>query len=394
MEKLRIVVGGYIGLYPTGGAVWDYIQYPLGLKTLGHDVFYIEDTMQFPVFQNNNAKWDDASSTVRYLKEIMEHFGFKERWAYRDIASDHCYGMSLNKVLEICNTADVFINISCSTVVRNEYLQIPKRVLIDTDPMFTQVTLFNELSGEQGTSVKEMTETHNYLFTFGENIGDPDCRVPTQHLNWLNTRQPVCIDYWINNKSPNNFGVTSILNWSGRTKMKYDNEEWGQKDVEFMKYIEIPGRFPDLKFEVVINPPLNKESLFNPVNMRNHGWNVISPVQQVSGYANYSAFIKTSVAEFAVAKETYVKSNSGWFSGRSACYLAAGKPVIAQETCWSKFIPAGNGLFTFNDMDSAVSSLLIVNENLYKHSVAAVEIARNYFDSNLVLNDMINKIYK
>ena len=105
MEKLRIIVGGYIGLYPTGGATWDYVQYPLGLKILGHDVYYIEDTMQYPVFQKEGALWDDATYCITYLAEIMEKFGFKDKWAYRDIASGKSYGMTEQKILEICHSA-------------------------------------------------------------------------------------------------------------------------------------------------------------------------------------------------------------------------------------------------------------------------------------------------
>ena len=115
MKKLRIVVGGYIGLYPTGGATWDYIQYPVGLALLGHDVYYLEDTAQYPSFQVEAKDWNDATACISYLKESMENFGFKDKWAYRDVASGNCYGMTLQKLLEICRTADVFINISLST---------------------------------------------------------------------------------------------------------------------------------------------------------------------------------------------------------------------------------------------------------------------------------------
>ena len=379
-------------MYPTGGATWDYIQYPLGLKMLGHDVYYIEDTMLYPVFQENGEKWDDASSTIQYLEEAMNGFGLEGRWAYRDVASNECYGMSLKNLLEICRTADIFINISCSTFMRDEYLKIPRRILIDSDPMFTQVTYFNELNGKETTSVKKMLENHNYLFSFGENIGKPDCLVPTFNFEWRNTRQPVCLDFWINNDLKPNYGFTSVMNWSGRKKLYYNGQTWGQKDVEFEKFVEVPGRFPDLKFDVVINSPLNPDSEFNTERLKRNKWNVLNPRDVVYDFSSYSRFIKSSFAEFSIAKETYVKSKSGWFSCRSACYLAAGRPVIAQETGWSKFIPQGIGLFAFSDMDSAASSIMAVQENCHKHSIAAVEIARNYFDSKIVLNEMIDKL--
>ena len=389
---MRIIVGGYIGLYPTGGATWDYIQYPLGLKMLGHDVYYIEDTMQYPIYQAEGNNWDDASACVAYLQKTMKDFGLEERWAYRDVASGNCYGMSVNKINELCSSADLFINISCSTYMRDEYKKIPNRILIDSDPMFTQVQYHNELNGEKGTCVKDLIESHNYLFSFGENIGKKDCLVPTFNLQWFNTRQPVCLDLWKNPDGIDGHGFTSIMNWSGRKKMLYENEEWGQKDVEFQKYITLPVQLPQSKFEVVINPPLNPESNYNHDEITGQHWEVLNPAKTVGNCEDYMRFIKTSLAEFSVAKETYVKSRSGWFSCRSACYLAAGRPVIAQETGWSKYIPSGNGLFAFNDMDSALEAVRTVTADIKKNSRAAIAVAHEYFDSNIVLKEMISKL--
>lgn len=395
MEKLKIIVGGYIGLYPTGGAAWDYIQYPLGLKMLGHDVYYIEDTMQYPIFQKNRKDWDDATDCVNYLREIMENFGFKDKWAYRDIASGESYGMTEEKIVALCSVADVFINISCSTFLRDEYLQIPKRVLIDSDPMFTQLQYAIELDGDQSAknwATKKLLENHNYLFTFGENIGSANCRIPVFNFKWHATRQPVCLDMWQNGTSLINGPFTSIMNWSGRKKMFYKNEEWGQKDTEFEKFKAIPTRMPAVDFQVVINKPLNKESLFNADELESLGWTILDPGATVSGTTAYKKFIFQSAAEFSVAKETYVKSNSGWFSCRSACYLAAGRPVITQETQWTRFIPSGNGVLAFTDVESAVDAINKVSSNMAYHAKQAREIAGEYFDSNKVLTKMLEQL--
>lgn len=392
MKKLKIIVGGYIGLYPTGGATMDYIQFPLGLKLLGHDVYYIEDTMQYPVYQQPGKEWNDATGCVEYLKDTMEFFGLKDKWAYRDIASGKCFGMPLQELIRICGMADVFINISCSTHMREEYYKIPCRILIDSDPMFTQVTYCNEMNGDTTTSVKTLIDTHNYLFSFGENIGKADCRVPTFGMNWISTRQPVCLDLWHNKTTSTSYNFTSIMNWSGRQKMNYENEYWGQKDIEFEKYLLVPTNFKEFDFNVVINPPLNADSVFNVDNIQSHGWHVLHPKDTVADHHAYVRFIQHSFAEFSIAKETYVKSNSGWFSCRSACYLAAGKPVVAQETGWSKTIPAGNGLFAFHDMKSAIDGIRAIVADPKKHSKAAIETANDFFDSNKVLAEMLNKL--
>jgi hypothetical protein len=335
MEKLRIVVGGFIGLFPTGGATLDYIQYPLGLHLLGHEVYYIEDTNLYPVYQESGKQWDDASGCIAFLNTAMEHFGLAGKWAYRDVATGKCFGMSLQKVQEICESADVFINISCSTFMREEYLRIPKRILIDSDPMFTQIQVYNELEGISKSNTKQLLQQHNYLFSFGENIGNSECLIPTFDLEWIPTRQPVCLSLWHPITRPSGKFFTSIMNWSGRKKLVYANEEWGQKDVEFMKFIDVP-KIAHSIFQVVINAPLNPESQFDKSTIESHNWRVLEPKETVANYRHYKNFIETSFAEFSIAKETYVKSRSGWFSCRSACYLAAGKPVVAQETQWSK----------------------------------------------------------
>ena len=395
MQKLKIIVGGLIGLYPSGGATWDYIQYPLGLKLLGHDVYYIEDTRQYPVFQKEKDAWNDATACINNLKNIMEDFGFKDHWAYKDIASGKSFGMTEEKILLLCSTADVFINISCSTFMREEYLKIPKRILIDSDPMFTQMQYGIELSGHDSAkkwTTKIMLENHNFLFSFGENIGSPDCKIPLFDFKWNTSRQPVCLDYWNNNQLVKNGSFTSIMNWSGRKKLIYNNEKWGQKDSEFNKIKDIPLKVTGRNFEVVINKPLNQDSNFDPVELKNLGWVVLQPDQTVANTRDYQNFIYNSAAEFSVAKHTYVKSNSGWFSGRSACYLAAGKPVITQDTKWTKFIHTGEGLFAFTDMESAIEGINRVYSNLVYHSKMAKEIANEYFESNKVLTTMLKNL--
>jgi hypothetical protein len=371
LEKLRIIVGGYIGLYPTGGAVWDYIQYPLGLSLIGHDVYYIEDTMQYPVFQTNGKEWNDASGCVEFLESTMKTFGLEGRWAYRDVASGQCYGLPINKVLELCRTADLFINISCSTFMREEYLSIPNRILIDSDPMFTQIQYFNELKEQKSTSTKQMVESHNYLFSFGENIGSVDCKIPLFGFKWISTHQPICFDLWQYTGMTRNASFTSIMNWSGRERLIYDHQEWGQKDIEFEKFKTLPGRLPDINFEMVINKPLNKESHYDSEALEDLGWKILDPQTAVSNLKDYRDFILNSTGEFSIAKQTYVNSKSGWFSCRSACYLAAGKPVVTQETGWSKYIPSGHGLFSFTNMETAVDAIQRIQSDREYHSKKA-----------------------
>lgn len=391
---MRIIVGGYIGLYPTGGATWDYIQYPLGLKLLGHDVYYIEDTAQYPVYQLEESAWDDCTYCVNYLKNAMEEVGMSDRWAYRDVATNKVFGLSEQKLEEVVETADVFINVSASTILRDEYLKIPVKILIDTDPMFTQYQyhLTQEAGGETAKKSEEFMRVHDLLFTFGLNIGKEDCRIPLFDYKWLTTVKPICLQYWNSETTiKNKFGFTSILNWTERPAFLYDNESWGQKNLEFKKFYNLPS-VAQKPFDLIINRGHDQESISAMENLKSLGWNILSPHELIANKEDYKSFIQSSLGEFSVTKETYIKSNSGWFSGRSACYLAAGKPVITQDTQWSKYIPAGEGLFACYDMESAQNAINEIASDYQRHSKAAKEIAGEYFDSGKVLSDILNKM--
>lgn len=394
MAKLKIIVSGFIGLYPSGGVTWDYIQYPLGLKMLGHEVYYIEDTGQYSNYRLTERAWDDPFDTVEYLKSTMEAFGFADRWAYRDTFSGNCYGMPLSRVLEVCSKADLFINISDANIFRKEYEAIPMKVLIDSDPMFTQLQV-EEVQKKDSRYLVERFRLHTYdrHFSFGENIGAEDCRIPTLGIHWLSTRQPVCLDFW---KPENGTRIkanrfTTVMNWSTRSKLRFDNELWGQKDVEFRKFMEIPAHFPNASFNVVMAASADFKKEVETEAIRQSGWKVSSPSDTIGDYHSYQSFIAGSFAEFSVAKETYVKSCSGWFSCRSACYLAAGRPVITEETQWSRYIPAGSGLLAFNDMESAREAIDNMINNIDRHSKAATAIAAEYFDSNKVLEGLLKR---
>ncbi len=395
MEKLRIIVGGFLGMFPAGGVTWDYIQYLLGLSMLGHDVFYIEDTRLYPIYQKPGSNWDDCSSCVEHLQTVMNYFEMSGRWAYRDEASGKCFGLSETNIKEICRNADVFINISCSTYMREEYIEIPKRILIDSDPMFTQIQYVSQQMFTPGKpGLKEMIHAHNYLFTFGENIGNKDCLIPEGGLQWHTTRQPVCLNKWGVSAYPqiNKPFFTTLMNWTAGNKFNYNNETWGQKDIEFGKVIQLPQYLFGVQLAMVVSKTGGTDNILQKEQIEKMGWKILDPEENAGNWISYQQFIDRSSGEFSVAKETYVKAKTGWFSCRSACYLAAGRPVITQDTGWSEFIPTGNGLFAFQNMGEAIEAFQQVMKDPAHHAKAARRIAEEYFDSNKVLTCLLQKI--
>ncbi len=396
-QRLRIVVGGYIGLLPAGGITWDYVQYPAGLAALGHDVFYVEDTRLWPIYQSAGSNWGDAGASVAHLKSVMNAFGLKDRWAYRDEASGHCFGMTENRVREVCRTADLFLNISCSTFMRDEYHLIPARAVVDTDPMFTQVQYVSQqmfTPGEPG--LRELVDAHTHHFTFGENIGAGDCRIPDVGINWRPTRQPVQIDLWPVTPLPDRGGAgaafTTLMNWTAAKPLEYAGETWGQKDVEFNRFADLPAMVREIPLAVAVGQTGGAGSPFPKDEARAAGWCVLDPLVSANDWRDYQDFIRCSAGEFSIAKETYVKARTGWFSCRSACYLAAGRPVVTQDTGWTKYLPSDGGLLSFHDMDSAVDALRRVSGDPETHAARARAVAVEFFDSGPVLRQMLSEL--
>lgn len=396
-EKLRIVVGGYIGLLPAGGVTWDYVQYPAGLAALGHDVYYVEDTRLWPIYQPEGSDWGDASPSVAHLRRVMDAFDLSSRWAYRDEASGQTFGLGLERLNEICRTADVFINISCSTFMRDEYRAIPARVLIDTDPMFTQIQYLSQQMFTPGEhALRDLVDAHNFHFTFGENVGGDDCRMPDCGVKWRPTRQPVCLQHWRESAPPslgNGTAYTTLMNWTAARALQYEGETWGQKDLEFHRFVKLPDHVSDVPLAVAVGQTGGAGEPFPCAAVRQAGWRVLDPETCAPDWRSYRSFIEASRGEFSVAKETYVKARTGWFSCRSACYLAAGRAVVTQDTGWSKYLPAGDGLLAFDDIEGAAGALKRVESDPARHSRAARAIAEEHFDSARVLASLLGSLY-
>lgn len=387
MPKPRVIVTGFVGLFPYGGVVWDYLQYVIGFIELGWDAIYLEDTGLWPVYQRGDP---DASYNAGHVASAMEQFGYGDRWAYRDALSAKCFGLSESALTEFCRSADVFLNLSCSATLREEYAAIPVRAIVDTDPMFTQIQYLNGQSLSGGSSeMRELIENHTHYFTFGENIGSPLCRIPTLGLQWHPTRQPIVLRLWPGDPPMNGSRCYStVMNWSAGSEMIFEGERWGLKDAEFLRFLQLPRRVPQTSLGVAVSH--EPESTFPFEAAREAGWTVLDSAAHTHDAKSYQRFIAGSRGEFSVAKETYVKANTGWFSCRSACYLAAGRPVIAQDTAWSRLLPNGRGLLAFHDEESAVAALQCVEADPKAHGKAARAIAQEYFDSDRVLVEMLD----
>ena len=382
MSTLRIIVTGLIGQYPLGGVSWDYLQYVLGLRRLGHDVYYLEDTGQWPFSPIEGGTARGSDFTVDYLSRLMAEYDLADRWAYCFPWESRWFGLTDSRRESVLASADVLINVSGTLAQPERYRQIPMMVYIDSDPVFTQVKLAR---GQH--DFQRMVAVHDRHFSFGETLGE---RVPSTDFDWLPTRQPVVLEEWTPTDNCRN-AFTTVMNWTSYKPLEYKGRSFGQKDVEFRDYLELPSRVPDSVLEIAVNSGKTRRT---PVDLlKSRGWHVVHPDEVCPDMDSYRDYIRTSKAEWSVAKNGYVEGNSGWFSCRSACYLASGRPVVLQDTGFSRVLPCGEGILPFTSLEEAVAGIEEVERDYVRHREAALQLASTCFESGLVLDSLLARAH-
>jgi hypothetical protein len=364
---VKILCAGIIARYPFGGVTWCSLMYLLGLRALGHDVRYIEDTGECIYDPEQDAISEDPGYGTRYIHAALAPFGFGDRWTFVNFDGSY-HGASPEAVRAFCREADLFVNLSGGAWFwRDEYRAIPRKVFIDSDPVFTQLAL-----AKGDPWYVEFFRGFDHLFTFGANIGTPACDVPVGDFRWHHTWQPVVVDEWVAPPAPGAAAFTTVMTWKTESFTDVD----GNKDREFVKFIDVPSK-TSVPLQLAVNGP---QAL-----LAAHGWPTVDAMGVSRSLWDYRAYIQGSRAEFGVAKHAYVARRSGWFSDRTECYLAAGRPALVQDTGWSAHLPAGEGLLAFSTVDEAVDGLERISRDYDRHAARASAIAREHFDHTRVL---------
>jgi len=379
-KPLRIVVSGLIAQYPLGGVAWDYGQYARGFAQLGHDVTYVEDTGNWPYNPVEGGISKTCDFNVRYLEQVMSSFGLDGRWAYRFPWESQWFGLTGARVREIVDAADIVVNVSGSLARPLEYRCDGVLALIDSDPVFTQLKLAR---GQE--DFRAYVSAHDVHFTFGETLPDELASVGAK---WRPTRQPIVLSEWLRDGETRDV-FTTVMNWTSYKPVTFEGRTYGQKDVEFGKFIDLPGRVAPAALEVAVNAGKTRRTPHELLKRR--GWSVVDPDIVCPDMESYRKYIRNSKAEWSIAKNGYVSGRSGWFSCRSACYLAAGRPVVVQDTGFGRVLPNGDGIIAFSTMEEAISGINAVNRDYERHSRAARAIAEEWFDSDKVLSRLIEE---
>lgn len=387
MSGPKVVVLGFMGACPIAGVIWQHLHYLESLRRLGCEVWYVEDTARYPYNPTNFDISEDYGYATSTIAGICERLGIPGQWSYvaRHIEPAESAGLSIPATHALLREADAVLNVCGSHDMTAEIAASRRLIYVESDPGVEQIKI---AQGLQPTI--DFLRAHHYHFTFGEWVPTDRFIVPTPEFDWLPTRQPVVVDFWQADRPAPRDYFTTIANWStsGQKDIEWEGERYlWSKSLEFLKYRAVPGEAGvPVEMATDIKPEETAESF------REDGWRLVLPHDLSVGTDPYRHYIQSSRGEFTVAKDQYVRLKTGWFSDRSACYLAAGRPVITQETGFSEVFghPEG-GLIGFSSLEEAVEGLRRVQADYAKHSRLAEEVAREWFEGEKVLKALLKR---
>ncbi len=388
MKRRKIAVLGFMANCPIAGVLWQHIHYVVGLQQLGHEVYYIEDTSRIPYDPIQQTPTEDYTYAAGILARLAAEHGFEGRWAFspRYKSPDETAGLSRAFLNDLYRDADLLLNICGSHELNDDLLRSERIAYVESDPAVEQIKV------DQGnTATRDFLARHCARFTFGENIGRPEFPVPLHGLTWLPTRQPVVCDFWesLAAEGRKDARFTSVANLAtgGKKDIVWRGEHYlWSKLPEFERFRQAPRECGE-DFELATS---FKDAALGK-SFRAAGWQIVSPDEISVDHHSYGDYVRASKGEFTVAKDQYVRLNTGWFSDRSACYLAAGRPVVTQQTGFTRLYGGDAGLFAFEQPADIVRAVEQINADYARHCRAAREVAREFFEAETVLRSLLER---
>jgi hypothetical protein len=387
-HRPKVVLLGLLTKMPVGGNAWLVAQYATGFQRLGFDVYYVECHGRAPSMFSEHEGDNASGRAAAFLADTLKRFGMKHRWAYHALHDDgRCYGMSIGELHRLYAEADLIVNLHGGTVPQEEHAATGRLVYMGTDPVALEVELYR---GEQ--QAIDFLEPHVAFFTWGLNYGNPDCRLPwSDRFPFVPSPPPVVLDLWEGDGADGlpSAPFTTIGNWRQyRRDISFDGElyTWS-KHHEFLKIRDLPRRV-DQAFELALSSYKPEDETL----LEKHGWRVRPGLPLSVDMDLYRDYIRGSRGELTAAKDQNVRLRTGWFSERSATYLAAGRPVIQQDTGFGNAFPTGEGVFAFTGVDDAAAAVEAINADYPRHRRAATEVAREYFNYDVVLVALLDYV--
>lgn len=379
----KVVVLGSLCRLPVAGVVYQILHYMVGLQRLGFEPYYVEW----------HGNWvEDPAPDPRpatpgrvMIGEVMRRFGFADRWACQadQLGPGRTFGaLTGDQLKALYAEAAAIVNVTGAHFITDDMKQCPRRLYVESDPGIPQIRAAN---GDP--AMLALLDGHTHFCTFAENIARPDCRLPAVATPYRTTRQPVVLDLWSGPPPARAGAFTTIARWKKPKEkaIEFQGERYRwNKDLEFEPFLALPDR-SGLAFELAL-------SEIDPADRRRlerFGWRVVDAIALSASLEAYCDYIRGSAGEFTIAKDQYVRLRTGWFSDRSACYLAAGRPVVTQDTGFGVALPTGRGLFGFQTLDDVLGALEAILSDPDRHARAARDIAHEYFDARKVIGDLV-----
>lgn len=378
-----IAVAGSVAQRPRrGGHTWVFLQYLLGFRRLGWDVLFLDRLEPDMCVDDRGApSLPQSSVNMRYLETVMDRFDLGGSWALLFDAGREVFGMDRALLLEKLRASAFLLNVMGFVDDEVVLAAVPRRVFLDIDPGFGQMW--------QALGLHELFRDHDDYVTIGENIGRPDCLIPTCGIDWKTTKQPVVLDEWPMHEGGGD-AFTSVGSWRGPFgPIGYRGRTFGLRVHEFRRFVDLP-RLTGERFEVALD--IDDADSADRDLLAEHGWRAADPMVVAGDPDSYRSYVGGSRGELMVAKNMYVQSNSGWFSDRSICYLASGRPVVAQDTGLAGLLPVGEGLLTFSTVDEAAAAITAVTADWPRHSKIARAVAEEHFASDGVLGSLLDRL--
>jgi hypothetical protein len=378
----RVIIGSYLVRLPIGGYMSWMLQWLLGFKRLGHEVYFVEKS-GWSRSCLDPVTWtasDDCTQGLSRIQSFFSRFGLQDQWCFVD-ADGKYHGMSRNQIEAVFRTADVFIDHMRGCEWRTEASGAKVRVMVDGEPAYTQMQMEKNRKGDPGRM-----DEYDYFFTVGLNVGTHACMVPTAGRQWHPIVDPVVPDLFPVTVAGKTAAFTTVMSWQAHDPIEFEGIEYGQKDTEFPKFMDLPSQ-TKASLELAIagrDVPVG--------DLEKKGWRLRNAPEVTISFDAWCDYIRRSRGEFSVAKNVFVATNSGFFSDRSAVYLACGRPVVMQETGFSDHLPCGRGLFAVRDVQEAASAIHEIEGNYEKHSKWARELACEYLSTDKVLTRLLSEI--
>jgi hypothetical protein len=371
-----VIVSGTIAATPwQGGATWAVLQYLLGLQRLGCGVYFVEQ------LDDPEGPQQDAS---RYCEQVMKRFGLEDRWAVLPAAGAEPTGMRRERLRDAAGEAEVLLNLSGKLTDPDVLERVPVRAYMDLDPVFAQLW-------QAAEGVDMGFDAHTHFVSVADAIGQPGSKIPACGRDWLPTLPPVVLDEWPVATEIDRRRATTVGHWRSYGSITHDGVHYGQKAHSLRALIDLPRRAPDrLELALAIHP----EETRDLEALKENGWTLLDPAEVAATPDDYRRFVQGSWAEFGLAKLGYVVAGSGWFSDRSSCYLASGRPVLAQDTGFGRRLPTGVGLLAFSDADDVVAGLEELENDYDRHQAAARQIAEEHLGSDGVLGALLERLLR